>query len=400
MSFKLDFKQRRIQLIFVSLGLLFFYWLTKGETFDPETDFTNEEVNSILSGVDQASDIEREVILNQRLHSPYLNKDLESDNWDIFGDALVKNTEYIRLTSETKDQQGLISNKNSFNSDGFEIEFSFNIHGTAKANQLKGDGFAMFLTSDRQTTIGPVFGSLDFFDGLGIVFDTYRNDKKGPIFPYIMAMNSKHAKYDKEHDGKANELAGCSVKQLYNPQQGFSKVRLIHTTEDGYLSLDYNVNGNWQNCFSIKDVFIPKERYLSFSAATGELVENVDLFDLDIFELKQFNKVITSWRDFTEHIDEEEEDEQEKKTPFKKRSRKQRSRLRAKLRNRKLRNQAFKLKKREGNESVSFFRTLWNILKTFIILLAFLIVFYVGFTVYRVKKKAWKSQRKTTGLLD
>lgn len=57
-----------------------------------------------------------------------------------------------------------------------------------------------------------MFGSQDKFEGLGVFIDTYKNNRPGTVFPYVMAMigDGKTA-YDKDNDGKANELAGCSV---------------------------------------------------------------------------------------------------------------------------------------------------------------------------------------------
>lgn len=46
---------------------------------------------------------------------------------------------------------------------------------------------AMWITKQRAQT-GPVFGSVDKFEGLGIFFDTYKNNRPGTIFPYVMAM--------------------------------------------------------------------------------------------------------------------------------------------------------------------------------------------------------------------
>lgn len=89
-----------------------------------------------------------------------------------------------------------------------QIELEFDIHGEGS---LHGDGFALWLTKQRATQ-GPVFGSTDNFEGLGIFFDTYKNNRPGTSFPYVMAMmGDGQTSYDNAHDGKANELAGCSV---------------------------------------------------------------------------------------------------------------------------------------------------------------------------------------------
>jgi hypothetical protein len=77
----------------------------------------------------------------------------------------------------------------------------------------------MWLTKQRAQG-GNVFGSVDNFEGLAIFIDTYKNDRPGVVFPYIMAMvGDGHTPYDKEHDGKSNELAGCSVCSFCSPEQ-------------------------------------------------------------------------------------------------------------------------------------------------------------------------------------
>lgn len=79
---------------------------------------------------------------------------------------------------------------------------------------------AIWITKERATP-GPVFGSIDRFEGLGIFIDTYKNARPGVVFPYVMAMlGNSSTTYDKDHDGKANELAGCSV-DLVSPGPGY-----------------------------------------------------------------------------------------------------------------------------------------------------------------------------------
>lgn len=70
----------------------------------------------------------------------------------------------------------------------------------------------MWLTKERAQP-GNVFGHADKFEGLGLFFDTYKNNRPGTVFPYVMAMSGDgQTVYDKDNDGKANEVAGCSVR--------------------------------------------------------------------------------------------------------------------------------------------------------------------------------------------
>lgn len=51
----------------------------------------------------------------------------------------------------------------------FQVDIEFKVDG--KAHNMFGDGFAVWISKDR-AQYGPVFGSVDKFDGLGIFFDT------------------------------------------------------------------------------------------------------------------------------------------------------------------------------------------------------------------------------------
>lgn len=89
-----------------------------------------------------------------------------------------------------------------------KIEIEFRISGM---NTLYGDGLAMWLTKQRATQ-GPVFGSVDRFEGLGVFIDTYKNNRPGVVFPYVMAMlGDGSTAYNGDNDGQDQELDGCSV---------------------------------------------------------------------------------------------------------------------------------------------------------------------------------------------
>ncbi|KAI9843642.1 MAG: hypothetical protein M1837_006224 [Sclerophora amabilis] len=142
---------------------------------------------------------------------------------------------------------------------------------------------AMWITKQRATP-GPVFGSTDKFEGLGIFIDTYKNNRPGVVFPYVMAMLGDGSKsYDQGNDGKANEIAGCSARGLRNAANP-SRLRLTHFA-DGNLTLALQYRSadpdDWEPCFSMPSVKIPTVAYIGFSAETGELSENHDIIRVD-----------------------------------------------------------------------------------------------------------------------
>lgn len=132
--------------------------------------------------------------------------------WDFGGDTIIRADQYIRLAADSPSQSGWVFSKIPLTATNWEIEFEFSISG--KGN-LHGDGFALWVTKDRAQP-GSVFGHADRFEGLGLFFDTYKNNRPGVVFPYVMAMiGDGKTSYDSANDGKANELGGCSVRTVY-----------------------------------------------------------------------------------------------------------------------------------------------------------------------------------------
>lgn len=186
--------------------------------------------------------------------------------------------QYIRLTSDRPSQEGWIFSRVPLTATNWEIEVEFKIHGQGN---LHGDGFALWLTKQRGM-VGPVFGSVDKFEGLGIVFDTYKNNRPGTVFPYVMAMmGDGHRIYDKANDGKDNELMGCSARGIRGASIP-TKAKLTYFQDKSLkLELQYKTEDQWELCFETNEPpTIPSVAYLGFSAETGELSDNHDIISV------------------------------------------------------------------------------------------------------------------------
>ncbi|RDL38141.1 Concanavalin A-like lectin [Venustampulla echinocandica] len=213
------------------------------------------------------------------LQPPYLDSDMQSRWFDFAGNTIIRADQYIRLTSDRPSQAGLIFSRVPLTATNWEIEVEFKIHGK---NVLNGDGFAMWLTKQRATR-GDVFGSVDRFEGLGIFFDTYKNNRPGVVFPYVMAMVGDGNKpYDKANDGKDNEFLGCSARGIRNADIP-TKARLTYFQDKMLkLELQYKAEGQWEECFETDEPpMIPSVAYLGFSAETGELSDNHDIISVN-----------------------------------------------------------------------------------------------------------------------
>ncbi|EPS38349.1 hypothetical protein H072_7998 [Dactylellina haptotyla CBS 200.50] len=211
------------------------------------------------------------------LYQPYLDSDLQSRWFDFGGTTIIRADQYIRMTSDRQHQTGWLWSRLPLTATNWEIEFEFRIHGDG---HLHGDGFAFWVTKDRATA-GPVFGSVNKFDGLGIFFDTYKNNRPGVIFPYVMAMlGDGHTDYDHDTDGKEQELGGCSARGIRAPNMA-SRAKVTYFQEK-FLSLElqYKQPDSWTTCFHVPNVTLPAVGYLGFSAQTGELSDNHDIITI------------------------------------------------------------------------------------------------------------------------
>lgn len=136
----------------------------------------------------------------------------------------------------------------------------------------------MWVTRQRGQQ-GDVFGHADNFDGLGVFVDTYKNNRPGVVFPYVMAMfGDGQTPYDKGSDGKNAELAGCSARGIRHSNTP-TKLRLTYFQDKQLkLELQYKNENDWQLCFDVDSPpQIPNIAYLGFSAETGELSDNHDI---------------------------------------------------------------------------------------------------------------------------
>ncbi|KAG5923035.1 hypothetical protein E4U61_004475 [Claviceps capensis] len=227
---------------------------------------------------DPAADMKSISLRTHTIQQPYLDTEMQSRWFEFGGDALIRTDSYIRLTSDLPSQSGWLFSRVPLTATNWEVEVEFQISGK---HQLYGDGFAMWITKERGQ-MGPVFGSVDRFEGLGIFVDTYKNNRPGVVFPYIMAMHGDGQKsYNKNDDGKDAELAGCSARGIRHASVP-TKLRLTYI-QDKQLKLDlqYREEDEWTSCFVVdKPPQIPNIAYLGFSAETGELSDNHDIISV------------------------------------------------------------------------------------------------------------------------
>ncbi|WWD19506.1 hypothetical protein CI109_103967 [Kwoniella shandongensis] len=216
------------------------------------------------------------------LAAPYVDSDLQNRWWDFGGDAIINTNKHVRLTQDKPSQQGWLWSRMPLSVANWQIDVEFAVDG--RAHNLYGDGFAIWISKDRAKQ-GPVFGSVDYFTGLGIFFDTYANTRHSYQWPRVGAMlgDGKTA-YDHDHDNEAHELAGCS-ENFRRRGEVPTKARLTYIKGKVFqLKLQTKKVNDWITCFE-SSIDLPESPYIGFSSATGDVSDEHDIISVNTFSV-------------------------------------------------------------------------------------------------------------------
>ncbi|ORX99778.1 hypothetical protein K493DRAFT_313074 [Basidiobolus meristosporus CBS 931.73] len=221
------------------------------------------------------------------LNVPYIDEEMRSNNFEFGGDTVIHTYRGIQLTPDLPSRAGWLWSKHALPTKAWEVEFEFKVHGSGSG--VFGDGFAFWATTNDPQT-GPVFGSVDRFDGLGLFFDTYANSKHSYSFPYVSAMiGDGKTSYDVGKDGEPTQAGGCEADFRGRPFPTKAKVSYV---KDQYLEvkLQYQEEGKWTDCIFLNDISLPNVVYLGFSAHTGEISDFHEILSVTSHSLKSVNK--------------------------------------------------------------------------------------------------------------
>ncbi|TEB21171.1 concanavalin A-like lectin/glucanase, partial [Coprinellus micaceus] len=223
-------------------------------------------------GVVQATDdktkfgnntIERTVQL--RTHSVYAHISTKIFRTGPLTDGTQNTNKHIRLTQNKPHQMGWL--------------WSACIQVSGEPTHLYGDGMAMWLTTER-TQPGPIFGNKDYFNGLGIMLDTYANERHTYGFPRVVGvLLDGKTQYDWGNDGDSQALGGCSVN--FRRTNVATKLKLTYL-KGSFLDVkvQYKAWDDWTDCFSVPNITLPSNPFVGFSALTGDVSDAHDIISV------------------------------------------------------------------------------------------------------------------------
>ncbi|ORY06718.1 hypothetical protein K493DRAFT_295857 [Basidiobolus meristosporus CBS 931.73] len=228
----------------------------------------------LLASKASAAEEDKLYLPSLSLHMPYIDEEMRSNHFEFGGDTVVNTYKGVQLTADLPSRAGWLWSKHALPTNSWEVEFEFKVdgHGT----NIFGDGFAFWATTNDPQT-GPVFGSVDRFEGLGVFFDTYANAKHPYSFPYVSAMiGDGKTSYDVDQDGEPTRRGGCEAD--FRGKDFPTKARVSYSKgQYVQVQLQSETEGKWTDCFTIDNAILPSIVYLGFSAHTGEISGNVDL---------------------------------------------------------------------------------------------------------------------------
>lgn len=159
-----------------------------------------------------------------------------------------------------------------------------------------GEGFAFWYVSKRM--LGPVFGSADYWDGLGIFFDTYNNDGKGQS-PLVLAIyNDGTQSYSAYDDGVKQAAGMCSAPYLRNRKaNSWARIRNVGNRLTVELAFDATGSSpNYQPCIEV-GLNLGLDKFFGVTAHTGQpivtnppspqIADNHDIYSITTYDLTQ-----------------------------------------------------------------------------------------------------------------
>ncbi|TRY68820.1 hypothetical protein TCAL_12897 [Tigriopus californicus] len=214
---------------------------------------------------------------------PYLaQKDGSVPFFEYSGNAIASE-ESVRITPSLRSQKGQIWSKLMTNFDWWEVELHFRVTGRGR---IGADGLAFWYTANKGVE-GPVFGSSDRWNGLGIFFDSFDNDNKHNN-PYIMAIVNDGTKaYDHQNDGSTQQLAGCLRDFRNKPFPVKAKIEYFNNILTVLFHNGMSNNDrDYEVCLRVENVILPKYGYFGVSAATGGLADDHDVLKFSTSSLR------------------------------------------------------------------------------------------------------------------
>ncbi|XP_039252786.2 protein ERGIC-53-like [Styela clava] len=191
--------------------------------------------------------------------------------WTLMGDTVAGDNQ-VRLVPSIRDKKGLVWSNHPFPYDSWEIEVHIRIEGRGRVG---ADGLAIWYVS-HTPELGPVYGSKDYFQGVGIFLDSFDNNNQNDNPVIMIVTNDGRTEYHHASDG-VNQNSGSCFQDFRNRPY---PVKLKIKYSNGLITVSYDPgnleDGDYEVCASA-NINLPPNYYFGVSAATGGLADDHDV---------------------------------------------------------------------------------------------------------------------------
>ncbi|XP_036178297.1 protein ERGIC-53 isoform X2 [Myotis myotis] len=206
--------------------------------------------------------------------------------WAHAGNA-IPSSDQIRIAPSLKSQRGSVWTKTKAAFENWEIEVTFRVTGRGR---IGADGLAVWYT-ENQGLEGPVFGSADMWNGVGIFFDSFDNDGKKNNPAIVIVGNNGQIHYDHQNDGANQALASCQRDFRNKPYPVRAKIIYYQKTLTVMINNGFTPDKNdYEFCAKVENMIIPAQGHFGISAATGGLADDHDVLSFLTFQLTEPGK--------------------------------------------------------------------------------------------------------------
>lgn len=133
-----------------------------------------------------------------------------------------------------------------------------------------------------------MFGAADYFSGIAVMIDTYKNHKEHQkqkhSHPLVAVMvNNGSISYKHDRDGVPAIVGWCEAKVRQVAYETHLSIR--YENEELHIKTDISGDRQWKHCARLRRLHLPRSGYFGLSASTGDLSDNHDVLSLKVYEL-------------------------------------------------------------------------------------------------------------------
>jgi hypothetical protein len=190
----------------------------------------------------------------------------DNNHWETGAGTKVESN-FVRLTPAVPNRSGYLWSRIPVTMTDWEVSFDFRITGQ---HPNGGDGMAFWFVEKKM--LGTVFGSADYWNGLGIFFDTFNNDGRGDSPLVVAQFNDGSQKYFAYDDGVAGAQGYCAAPFRNTQQPSSAKITYVSNTLTVQIATQKSDGGQpiWTPCITINNVELGLDKFFGLTAHTGQ----------------------------------------------------------------------------------------------------------------------------------